>query len=112
SVGAVAGINPEHLVENLTDGGQGIEPPPLHLFEQAAQLGVLLYLFLEVPPCTRGRDLEDLRREIAPPALLELALGLEPRTVLLDLLPERVDAFAAHRLGEDDRRTPAVGRPE
>ena len=32
--------------------------------------------------------------------------------MLLDLLPERLDVLAAHGLGEDDRRIPAVPVPE
>src|SRR5690348_10029785 len=102
----------KHLLEDLTNRSQRIELAPFDVVEQAAQLRIVLYRQLEVAACPRGRDLEHLLREIRAAPTLELALGLEPRAVLGDLLPERVDTLAAHRLGQHDRRFPAGCRPE
>src|SRR5437764_137302 len=63
-------------------------------------------------PSPGGCDLEHLGGEIAAAAELELSFGLEPGAVLLDLLPQRLDALAAHRFGEHDRRAPPFPRPE
>src|SRR4051794_12585765 len=102
-VGAVFVANVEHLLKDVTHRGERVEPPLLHLVEQTPQLRVVLYRLLDVPARARRCDLEHLAREIAPPPLLELALGVEPRAVLRNLRSERVEPLAAHRLGKDDR---------
>src|SRR5579884_1627262 len=110
SVGAVAVANPEHLLQDLTDRRERVELALLHVLEQAAQLRVLLNLRLQMPPRARRGDAEDLGREVPSPARLELALRLEPRAMLLDLLPELGDPLAPDRLGEHDGRTPSAAR--
>ena len=102
----------EHLLKDLTHRRERVEFPLLHRTEEAPQLGVVLHRLLDATPRAGGGDLEDLAREVAPAALLELAFRLEPAAVLGDLLPERVEALAAHRLGEDDRGPPPFARPE
>src|SRR5439155_17215706 len=99
--------NAEHLFEDLTNGGQGVELARLDVVEQPPQLGVVPDGRLEMPPRAGGGDLEHLLREVRAPAPLELAVRLEPRTMLGDLLPQLLEPFAPHRLGEHDRGTPA-----
>src|SRR5581483_8030970 len=112
SVGAVAVANSEHLLQDLTNRRQRVELPGLHVVEKAPQLRALAHRVLEVLASACRGDGEHLGGEIAPAAGLELALRLEPRAVLADLLPQRVDSLAAQRLGENDRRPPPVLRPE
>ena len=104
--------NSEHLLEDLTNGRQRVEPALLHVVEEAAQLRVVAHGQLEVPAGAGGGDLEHLGGEVRAAATLELTVGLEPGTMLGDLLPELLDALAAHRLGEHDRRRPALVRAE
>src|ERR1041384_4161039 len=101
-VGAVVVANAEHLLQDLTNRRQRVEPSVLHVAQEPSQLVALPHRLLEMAPRTRRGDLEDLGRQISAPPPLELAFGLEPGAVLGDLLPERVDAFTAHRLGEHD----------
>ena len=105
-VGRVA--NPEHLLEDLTNRRQRVELARFDVVEQPAKLGVVAHGVLEMT-CVRAptRPANTSCARLAYGAALELAFGLEPRAVLADLLPERVDALAADRLGEDDRRLPA-----
>src|SRR5262249_10925030 len=112
TVGAVFVANLEHLVEDLTDGRERVELAPLHLVQQPPQLGVARDRALEMVLCPRRGDREHLGREVAPAPLVEAAVGGEVVAVRLDLLPERLDALAAQRLGEDDRRPPVELRPE
>src|SRR5262249_31480676 len=111
-VGAVVVANAEHLLQDLTNRRQRVEPSFLHVAKEPTQLVALPPRFPQVTPCAVRGDLEDLRRQVPPPPPLELALRLEPGAVLGDLLPERVDALAAHRLGQHDRRPPPVARAE
>src|SRR5438046_5230465 len=97
---SVGRSNVEHLVEDLTNSRERVEPPRLDVVEQPPQLGVVADGRLEVPARPRRRDLEHLLREVRPPPPLELAVRLEPGAVLGDLLPERLEALPAHGLGQ------------
>ena len=94
----------EHGLEDLMHGGERIELAPLDAVEQPPQLGVVGDGILQVTARARRRDREHLGREIAAAALVERPVGLEPGPVRFDRGPELVDALAAQRLGEHDRR--------
>src|SRR4051794_28335743 len=111
SVGAVFVANVEHPLKDVTHRRERVELPLLHLVEQPAQLWIVAHGLLDVTAGARGGDLEDLAGEVAATAQLELPLGFQPAAVLGDLLRERLDPLAAHRLGEHDRRPPTVTRP-
>src|SRR4051794_26302943 len=111
-VGLVVVANAKHLLEDLTNRGQRIEPACLHVVQEPPQLRIVLDGVLQVASCPRRGDLEHLLREVRASPALELALCLEPGAVLRDLLPERADALTAHRLGQDDRRLPPLVGPE
>src|SRR6478672_3964375 len=102
SVGLVVVANAKHLLENLTNRRQRIEPACLHVVQEAPQLCIVLDGELQMSSCPRRGDLEHLLREVRTAPALELTLRLEPRPVLGDLLPERLDALAAHGLRQDD----------
>src|SRR5438128_9883417 len=104
--------NVEHLLEDLTNRRQGVEPARLDIVEEPPQLGVVADGRLQVPSRPGRRDLEHLLREVRPPPPLELAVRLEPRTVLGDLLPQLLETLATQGLREHDRRAPALGGPE
>src|SRR5438477_4298885 len=100
--GSVGRSNVEHLLEELTNGRERVEPARLDVVEQPRQLRVVPDRRLEMPPRTRRGDLEHLLREIRPPPPFELAVLLEPRTVLGDLLLELLELLAGHGLGGVD----------
>ena len=81
-----------------------VELAALDTVEQPPQLGVVGDRILQMAARARRRNREHLRREVAAAALLERAVALELRPVRLDRRPELVDALAAQRLGEHDRR--------
>src|SRR5579884_1866219 len=112
SLGAVFVANPENLAKDAVDRGQRVEPTVFYLVEQPAQLGILAHRLLEVAPRARRRDAEHLLCEVTPAPRLQLTLLLEPGAVREHLLPQRLDALAAQRLRQDDRRPPALFRPE
>src|SRR6476646_9175152 len=89
----------KNQIKNFTYRRQRIEPACLHVVQETPQLGIVLDGMLQVTSCPRRGDLEHLLCEVRATPPLELPLGLEPRPVLGDLLPERLDALAAHRLG-------------
>src|SRR5438477_13220033 len=92
--GSVGRSNVEHLLEDLTNRRQRVEPARLHVVEQPPKLGIVPDGRLEVPPCAGRGDLEHLLREVRAPPPLELAVGLEPRAVLRDPLPQLLEALA------------------
>src|SRR5437667_9828680 len=110
--GSVGRSNVEHLLEDLTNGRERVEPARLDVVEQPPQLRVVPDRRLEMPPRTRRGDLEHLLRQVRPPPPLQLSVDLEPGPMLGDLLLELLEPFAAHRLGEHDRRAPAFGPAE
>src|SRR3954447_6445203 len=92
SMSASSGLaNAEHLLEDLTNRGQRVELPLLHLGEQPLQLRVLAHRLLDLAARADRRNREHLVREVTAPALLELAFRVEPRAVLADLLPQLLD---------------------
>src|SRR3954453_8818750 len=98
SVGAVCVVNVEHLLKDFPNGRQRVEAASLDVGKQPLQLHIALHCVLDVPACAVGRDLEHLGGEVPAPSRLELAPRLEPLPVLLDLLPQLLDPFAALRL--------------
>src|SRR5947209_5964165 len=106
SVGAVPVAKPEHLLEDLVHRRQRVEPPALHLVEQAPQLRVAGDRLLEMALRARRRDGEYLAREVPPPPLLEAPLRPEIGAVLLDPLPQLGHVLAAKRFRQHDRRAP------
>src|SRR6266700_1960881 len=67
SVGAaLTWLNPEHLLEDLTNRRQRVELAALHLVEQPAQLGLVSNGGFDVPARTNRSDGEHLLSEIAP----------------------------------------------
>src|SRR5256885_3051522 len=103
TVGAIR-LDLEHAQQDLAHGAERVELARLHLVEQPAQLGIVGDGVLEVLLRARGRDREHLAGEVLAAPRLELAPGFQEGPVLLDLLPQRLDPLAAHRLGEHDRR--------
>src|SRR6476469_9457428 len=101
-VGAVFVAKVEHLLKDLTDGREWVESSFLYVAQEPLYLWVALHRLFDVPTRTGRRDLEDLSCEIAAAARFQLALRLEPVPMLGDLLPERLEALAPHRLGEHD----------
>src|SRR5213080_358131 len=95
---SVGRSNVEHLLEDLTNGRQRVEPARLDVVEEPPQLGIVADGRLEVASCARGGDLEDLLCEVRTPSPLELAVRLEPRAMLGDLLPQRLEALTPHGL--------------
>src|SRR5688572_14730540 len=110
SVGAVSVAipHPEYPLHDLTDRREGIELAPLDLAEQPAQLVVLGDGLLEARLGACARDREHLAGEVARAPLRERPGLLEMNAVGVDLAPELLDALAAHRLREDDRRVPVA----
>src|SRR6516164_6045416 len=105
NVGSVkVSANLEHLLEDLTNRRQRVEPALLHLDEEAPKRGVVLHGLLEVAPSTDRRNLEHLAREVSAAAALELAIHLEPGVVLRDRGPERVNPLAGDRFGQHHLR--------
>src|SRR3712207_6442322 len=88
SVGAVRGVasvaKVKDLLQDLTDGGQGVEAPPFHLVEETPELGVAGDRSFQVHSCARARYREDLARQVLRPPGGEAAASLEVATVLLD----------------------------
>src|SRR5689334_2694517 len=60
SVGAVVVANAKHLLQDLTNRRQRVEPALLHVAEEAPQLGALAHGCFEVATRAARRDLEDL----------------------------------------------------
>src|SRR3954453_1072340 len=85
SPGAVFVFKLEHLLHDLPNGAQRVELAALHLVEQASQLGIVCDGPLQVRLRAARGDGQPLAGEILTPPLLEDALGLEERAVLLDL---------------------------
>src|SRR5919197_3645069 len=83
SVGTVPVANAEHLLHDLANGGQRVELAALHFGQEPSQLRVALDRVLEVRLRPRRRDSEHLAGEVLPPPLLEQALVLEVRPMLL-----------------------------
>src|SRR6266550_6998972 len=107
SVGAICLIAKlEHLLHDLSNCGQRVELPSLHLVEQTPKLRIVYHRLLEMSLGAAGCDGEHLPREILAPSLLELSPGFEIRAMRLDLLPQLRDVLPGGRLGEDDRRLP------
>src|SRR6476646_6056182 len=104
--------NSKHLLEDLTNSRQRVEAARLHVVEQPAQLRIVEYGQLEMAARASGGNLEDLARKVRTAPTLELTVDLEPRAMLGDLLPQRLDALTTHRLGEPARGAPALMRPE
>src|SRR5579884_4534903 len=48
--------NPEHLLEDLTDRGQRVEPPLLHVAEELAQRRVVLHRLLDAAARARSEE--------------------------------------------------------
>src|SRR3954447_18214708 len=92
--GAVFVAKVEHLLEYLAHRGERVELAALDLVEQPPQLGVAGDGVLEVLLRADRRHREHLVREVPPAPLLEPPVLAEPRAMLLDLLPQRVDALA------------------
>src|SRR5918992_5138164 len=88
-VGAVSVfIDLEHPNHDLSDRGEGVELPPLHLVEQTSQLRIVGHGLLEMELRTGRGDREDLPGEILAPTLVEETMRLEVLAVRRDLLPE------------------------
>src|SRR5580765_677649 len=104
--------NPKHLLEDFTNGGERVELAGLDVVEQPAKLRVVADSELEMASGAGRRDLKHLLCQVGTTTPFELSFGREPRLVLFDLRPERVEALAADGLGEDDRRLPAGRRAE
>src|SRR5512133_2990675 len=101
SVGAVRSVaKVEHLLHYLPHRRQRIELAPLHLVEQAPELGIVGHGLLEMRLRAPRRDREDLGRQVLPAPLLEPALGLEEGAMLLDLRPELGHVLSARGVGE------------
>src|SRR5436190_5230621 len=108
-VGAVRSVaNVEHLLHYLPHRGQRIELTPLHLVQQPTKLRIVGDGLLQMRLRTPRRDREHLAGEILSPPLLEPALPLEVRAMLLDLLPQLLDVLATRRLRQHDRRLPGT----
>src|SRR5919201_3926081 len=106
SWGAVLVAKLEHLLEDLSNGGEGVELTGLDLVEEPPQLRVVGNRPLE-PRLGAGRgDGEHLAREMLAAARVQEPVALEVGAVLLDLLPELGDVLPAGRVGEHDRRPP------
>src|SRR3989442_15336752 len=107
SVGAVRCVaKVKNLLHYLAHCGERIELATLHLVEQPPQLWIVGHRPLEVGPRPPRRDRKHLIRQVLASPLLEPTLGLEIRTVLLDLGPQLGNVLAAGGVGHDDRRTP------
>src|SRR2546427_156036 len=101
SSGAVLVAKVEDLLNDVANGRQRVELSALDGVEDAPQLGVVGHRALEVSLGARRGDGEDLARQVPPPPLLQPAVSLEMRVVLLDPLPQLEDVLLPHRLGED-----------
>ena len=56
--------NAKHLLENLTNRRQRVEPACLHVVQEPPQLGIVLDRVLQVTSCPRRGDLEHLLCEV------------------------------------------------
>src|SRR5215203_5622801 len=113
AVGAISvSFNLEHPHHYFPDRRQGIELPPLHLVEQAAQLRVVGHCPLQVGLGAGGCDRENLARQILAPPCVKEAVRLEVCPMTGDLFPQLGHPLAGDGLGEDDRRLPVAFRVE
>ena len=85
---------------------QRVDLAALHRGDELRERRVLGDRALDLAARTRGCGGDHLAGEVAAPALLQPAVGLERVPPLDDRAPQRVDALATNRLGEDDRRPP------
>src|SRR6266511_4838131 len=107
SVGAVRCVaNFENPLHYLAYRRQWVQLAPLDLVQQAPELRIVGDRLLEVCLRPPGCDREHLARQVLPPSLLEPAVGLEMRTVLLGLRPQLRHVLAASGVGEHDGRPP------
>src|SRR6266542_2805972 len=98
----------EHPLHDLANRAQRVEPAALNLVQQPPQLRIVGHRTLEVRLRARRRYRENLPGEVAAALLLQPAVALEERSVLLDLLPQLGDVLATGGFRQDDRRPPGA----
>src|SRR5438105_15372026 len=106
SFGAVSVANVEDLLNDRLNSRERVELPSFDRLQDAPQLGVARDRLLEVRLRPRRGDGEHLAGEVPSPPLLEPALALQVRAMLLDPFPQLGHVLLAQRLGEHDRRPP------